>query len=352
MNLARGRITLITARNGEIVTTLPFSDDFNRSNGDLSNRWKYSVGKWTINGNAAIGSPAMGVDEILSNGNMEAGNPPTGWSAVNGSIVGVADERTGGAGSQSISLTNASGTAAAYQSFAAAGWYYFSGWSKKITATYTNFGIGTISTNNNILSSGFQSWVNWTNAFGTFRSSTATLYALLMNVDAGLENRADDFSIRQFTNSHLFATRKFTQSDVDASVKASVTDKAQAGLCICLDNKDNPANYVVAYVDKGNGNRVKLDKCVNGVITELVNATVTYDASKVLRLVKNGLTFSVYYDGVQISTDKTITDNSIVYNKRHGLFSTYTTNTLEDYNISANVLADGALMQTDWYAQI
>lgn len=41
---------------------------------------------------------------LLLNGNMETGDPPTGWTATSSTVDGVADERTGGAGAQSIDI--------------------------------------------------------------------------------------------------------------------------------------------------------------------------------------------------------------------------------------------------------
>lgn len=48
--------------------------------------------------------------ELWTNGNMETGDPPTGWNTVLGSAVSrAADERTGGAGSYSLECTNTTG---------------------------------------------------------------------------------------------------------------------------------------------------------------------------------------------------------------------------------------------------
>jgi len=75
---------------------LPFVDNFDRADGDLAGGWTYSEGVWTINGGILSVAPVLGSEE-LSNANMEAGNPPTGWDAAGGATLSaVADERTGG----------------------------------------------------------------------------------------------------------------------------------------------------------------------------------------------------------------------------------------------------------------
>ncbi len=46
-------------------------------------------------------SPKLG-GELIDNGNMEDGDPPTGWTSVNDTISSAADERTGGEGTKSL----------------------------------------------------------------------------------------------------------------------------------------------------------------------------------------------------------------------------------------------------------
>lgn len=43
--------------------------------------------------------------ELLTNGNMETADPPSSWDGTNSTLDGVADERTGGAGVQSLEVT-------------------------------------------------------------------------------------------------------------------------------------------------------------------------------------------------------------------------------------------------------
>jgi hypothetical protein len=53
----------------------------------------------------------VAIIELLTNGNMETGDPPSNWNNTNASLDGVADERTGGAGVQCLAITNNSAAA-------------------------------------------------------------------------------------------------------------------------------------------------------------------------------------------------------------------------------------------------
>jgi hypothetical protein len=110
----------------------------------------------------------------------------------------------------------------------------------------------------------------------------------------------------------------------DASARANgiaMAQYTQFGVITNLDSASNPQNFVIGYYDRGNG-KVRLDKCVGGTYTNLVDTAVTYSAGAELKVVKNSTTFQVWYGGVQRGTDQTISDAGIVDNTIHGLFST------------------------------
>jgi hypothetical protein len=94
-----------------------------------------SAGKEIIGYIGAAGTGETYLD-IMSgstmNGNMETGNPPTGWLNTNATLAGAADERTGGGGAQSLSVTTTVAWGLAYQSYAfvAKALYYKSAWLK------------------------------------------------------------------------------------------------------------------------------------------------------------------------------------------------------------------------------
>ena len=74
----------------------------------------------------------------------------------------------------------------------------------------------------------------------------------------------------------------------------------------------------------------QLVRCVAGVYTDIISASVTYAAGATLRVIKDGTSYSLYYNNIQVGTTQTISDAGIVDNTIHGLFSTYSGNTLDN----------------------
>ena len=63
------------------------------------------VRAWGFIGELGTGETLGAIATPITNGDMETGDPPTGWAGINGATVdGVADERTGGSGSQSLEV--------------------------------------------------------------------------------------------------------------------------------------------------------------------------------------------------------------------------------------------------------
>ncbi len=156
---------------------------------------------------------AVGAGETLTdvingdtlNGNMETGSPPTGWTLAQSSLASVADERTGGSGSKSISITLTSAYGSAYRSLGVAEnnkLFKISFWGKVITeggAIYisltglTQYGAtwGTYST----------SWTNCTGGYLTSVNSACNIIVKdLSGLGAGTETRVDDVYVAQVTD--------------------------------------------------------------------------------------------------------------------------------------------------------
>ncbi len=96
-----------------------------------------------------------------------------------------------------------------------------------------------------------------------------------------------------------------------------------------VDNPANPQNFIIAY-ETGAG-RVKVDKCVGGTYTNVIDETITYVAGQSMRAVCSGNNVSAYYNEVQVGSTVTVSDAGIVSNTNHGKFSTYASNTLANY---------------------
>lgn len=72
----------------------------------------------TFSGTFTLGTGETYGSTLLSNGNMETGDPPTGWIGNNSTLSSVADERTGGSGTKSIKVERTGTDSCAYQTIA------------------------------------------------------------------------------------------------------------------------------------------------------------------------------------------------------------------------------------------
>lgn len=293
------------------------------------------VGPTAIKRRSGLAAPVpVAGAELLANGNMEAGDPPTGWlNGGSATLSAATDERSGGSGTKSINIAVASGSIGeAYRAVAttANGWLRASVWRKNINAAngaqmllYTG-GFA-------LISSGASSAdAAWNETVVIARSPTTSSLIFLKTTGAvGTAARFDDAAMAMLSLPSLFSTRTYASADCDLSAAVMRAVGTQAGFVARLDSATTPANFVIAYLD-GAGN-VKVDKCVAGVYTNVISGAVTYVAGRVLRLVCNGTSVSAYYNGTQVGTTQTVADAGIVSNTRHGLFSTYAANSFAGY---------------------
>ncbi|KKQ91619.1 MAG: hypothetical protein UT17_C0005G0057, partial [Candidatus Woesebacteria bacterium GW2011_GWB1_39_10] len=84
-----------------------------------------------------------------------------------------------------------------------------------------------------------------------------------------------------------------------------------------------------------------LDKFTTATTWTNVQAatTVTYSAGAVLRVItytsSGSLKVRVYYNNVMIGSEQTVSDAGIISNTKHGLFSTYSGNTFDNFTLWA-----------------
>lgn len=130
----------------------------------------------------------------------------------------------------------------------------------------------------------------------------------------------DDASTKVPTRSTLFAT--FDSGNKDATIKADWTSRTGVltGIVRNVDSASNPQNFVFAAIN-GLGS-IYLFKFVAGTPTRVATLAAAYVAGATLEVRKSGNTFQVFYNGVQVGSDQTISDAGIVNNTIHGLFST------------------------------
>ena len=270
--------------------------------------------------------PSVG-SELMTNGNMETGNPPTGYSVTAGTTLSsVADQRTGGTGTQALSVVNGQavyGFSGQTLAMNLGTWFFLNGYARSVNATAV---VQVESAANEFRTSNS----SWTNLFFAGRTTTTSPAMGMGNATTpiGNETRYDDMSVKPLVLSSLFSTVGTTTADVIMDVGISLTTGTQAGLVLGLDNNTSPSNFILVY---HNGTKLYVDEAVNGVYTNKQNTSVALGAGQ-LRAVKDGTKLRVYLNNALVGAELTMTANT---NTRHGIFSTYAGNTFDNFSIFA-----------------
>lgn len=312
---------------GGLIRQSVYSLDFsNMPNGSLPVNW-YAP-SWAISGGKVINTPDAG-SELLTNGNMETGNPPTGWTAGGtATLSGAADERTGGAGVQSLNVVRggsaSESVAVKSTSGGQIGWYRGEAWVKNLTADLLYM--------INPMWSASSTALTWAKLVTTRLITPAgSITATMRMVGASTEEgRYDDVSIKKITVADLFATLDQGLSDFNMVLPAmpDLAQGTQAGAVVCLDNAASPAGYVAVFYSNNQAvpsTTIDVVSFFGGTYTTLSSSSVSYGASKYISLKKTGDQLTVFYGsadfGTQIGSVVTI-PAGLKNNTRHGLFST------------------------------
>jgi hypothetical protein len=169
-------------------------DDFAQLESGL---WAPVVGTLAVAGGALQAATAGDwLNEIVSNGNMETGDPPTGWSAINGAVLSsVVEERLGGAGARSLQIVRSAASnfpGAAQNTITIPGANYGVGlWKRNIDAG----GVGVYATFINAL--GYYVGTDWLET-SVIRTATAAVTTLTLSVNTSALGQAglfDDVSL-------------------------------------------------------------------------------------------------------------------------------------------------------------
>lgn len=309
------------------VVAYSFSDDFARSDGAIGNDWDASA-TWAILSGVAKNTPVPNATNVFASvggfeGTYVNGVAP-GWT-----VVGVGSEETtivhGGVSAQRLATTGVGqkiqhmfSTGLTVNEFYIGKIYAYPVDTAVSLAFYINdHGSGLFHTD--YVGWGVQGVWNEMHAIGL---ATATGWFMNAVVNKTAITIFDDFSVHKLPFTDLIATRLTTTSNIDVSVDVTKPDKqlGVTGIIACLDDKDTPTTYLLAYIDCNN--KIHLRKCVSGASTPLITpVNITYVAGKTLRLVKSGTSVGVFYDGVQKGDTITVSDVALYNNKRHGLFS-------------------------------
>lgn len=292
---------------------------------------------WSVSGAKAINTPGVG-SELLTDPGLEAWASATNLTNYTESIAGTstANQETTGVhgGSNAIRMDiDASNNLVQISqtvTLPLGAWNLCSYWAKASATGKTMRVASSTAAYRNI---DRDPGTTWTQFFEVGRCTSANPTVFFRSV-AGTSGSVyfDDLSIKALTLADLFSSVSVSTADVVADVNVVVTSGTQAGLVLNLDSTSSPANFVIAYHD---GINAKLEKCVAGVYTTVITAAVTYSAGATLRVTKIGTAYRLYYNNALVGSG-TISDAGIISNTRHGLFSTYSANTLDNFVVYAS----------------
>lgn len=294
---------------------------------------------WSVSGGKAINTPTG--SEQLSGGDLEGtytGGLNTLFTSTSGTpTVSQSADAHGGTKAQSFTSNGASDYIQLTPSDTIGQWKLVSAWGKQVSVGNSRVGISKSDGANSMLVGTILSGT-YTRYVRTYRALTSAnnylrVYAVVSGSDTVV---VDDISLQNLTLSQLISLHTSSTADVFAGIDLVVTAGTQAGLALNWDSSSSPANGVVAYHD---GTNCKLEKCVAGVWTTVLSVASTYSAGMRLIVSKIGTAYRVYTITGGTATlvgSATISDAGIVSNTKHGLFSTDSSNTLDNYTCYAS----------------
>jgi len=330
-----------------------FGDGFG-VDGALGSDWTGPT--WTVAGGKVTNTPALGAERLS---NVEFTADLTGWGAGDGATITRRDYAvspniapTGGSDNYGIEVQsggNINSNGLQNAATVAGNWYRFSARTYSPSSNTGTVAAG-LGSSNIIGMVGYYripSEDSWQTLVMAGRASSGSCGVQLRCVSATVGDKAhlDATSTKEIQLADTFATIGNCKSDIDISVKITRSTRASAGLVLCLDNARAPINFVVVYLDPGTG--LTVDKCVNGTYTNVLPSTpIAYSAGAVLRVVKSGTSITMYYNGLQVGVPQSVSDNTIISNTRHGMFSTDSTVSLDDFNLDAKRIGEGDPLPT------
>lgn len=241
--------------------------------------------------------------ELLTNGNFETGDPPTGWGLGLSILSSVADERTGGSGSKSMNIARNGGTPYYGQeniTITSGAWHEFSGWYRNVDSSvgaYIRLAGGPDIAAPTISST---SWKQYRTAHR--RTATSIIVrGYGSGVVDGQSARADDFSLKKITPN---AQATMPASDGTLTFSFTLPSTPATGDTIHLIYRipaggtieDASASFWDLYLKRNDANNdwdVYLDDVNANTRTNRTSATGvgTPDA---LRVVLSGTTHTIY----------------------------------------------------------
>jgi hypothetical protein len=143
----------------------------------------------------------------------------------------------------------------------------------------------------------------------------------------------DSVTLNRLSISQLCFSTDLGLSDIRVSASLIVRKNLHAGVWICQDG--SKTNGILALYD---GTNAILLKLLNGVFSILINLPINYSDGAPIEVRKLGTNVQLWYNGIQIGPDKTVTDDPIINNTIHGAFSSDSRNGVLSFTVSTNVI--------------
>lgn len=314
---------------------LPYTfDPSGLGNGALPSPWVGST--FAISSGVIVNTPTLG-SELLPdpglegnytggvNDNLTKGGTPTCTQSA---------DVHGGSKAQEIAADTAGQYLWAYSAAVEAfEWYLASSWAKRTAGTgYLNLvllqtGQFPATCGASLVAAAYTQY--WASALSVDAVNAMFVFTPIFASSATVI--VDDISFKKITKSSTYALLESNTADVVVKVRtpglhASWPDDTHIGAIIRANALTNPNNWILGYVKRRlNGNTLGVAgilKCVNGTISNVLSDTiVTLAANADIELRASGTTIQLFYNGVQVSTDKTVSDASISGNTKIGIFS-------------------------------
>lgn len=297
---------------------------------------------WSVAGGVVSNTPTLEGD-VVTNGNMETGDPPTGWNAGAGAVLdGVADERTGGAGAQSMTVTNGAanyGNANQTITTVVGKWYQLTFWIKRASGIeYRVFNTSVtpwISIDN---TNGGNATTSWAQKRIIARCSTiSTVLGAYTNTNILNDFVSfDDIFLLPITHASLF--RSVVVANAHVKVRASsITFLTNTQFGVAARLASDKTSGIVLYWDRDG--TIKLDEFTGSTTwSNLMSVAKAWATGNSIELDLSGTAFRCYHitaAGVTtlLGSGTCTVDGSLGTDA--GIFSTDPTNTGDNFVVYA-----------------
>lgn len=233
--------------------------------------------------------------ELLTNGDFETGDPPTGWGSGGSTLSSAADERTGGSGSSSLNVArnnNDFGYGQQIITTTIGGWYELRGWYKNVDASSGAYIRIAATPNIESAERSSTTWHPWT--VMTRRGDTQGIIRSYSHATVdGQSARFDDFSFKPVTLNAEATAVADGIFDFTYALPASPYSGERVELWY---RANGDTDYWTAYLKRNDANDAwdfKVDSVSNGTATNRVNVTGV-GTPTTIRVITSGTSHDFY----------------------------------------------------------